>query len=218
MDPEPELNPKARQELVNLQLTEEKLRQELLDLRRPYLFRNPQLFTAFIASVGAIVGALVLISGNYYNVQRERNALLADETKRMNEDSLRAKKDADATKSAAETTRAQADKAKKEADAIKEEAEATKSAAEITKAEADIKVRDSNHEIEHANGILAETTNRMKDAQSDLESVQLAAAAEELFAKGTVREFATEEEALLAKRGIVDGRAAAIKAWNKKHT
>src|SRR5579863_6608080 len=190
MDPEPELNPKARQELVNLQLTEEKLRQELLDLRRPYLFRNPQLFTAFIASVGAIVGALVLISGNYYNVQRERNALLADETKRMNEDSLR----------------------------IKEEADATKSAAEITKAEADIKVRDSNHELEHANGILAETTNRMKDAQSDLESVQLAAAAEELFAKGTVREFATEEEALLAKRGIVDGRAAAIKAWNKKHT
>ena len=36
------------QETINLRLTGEKLRQGLLDLRRPYVFRNPQLRAHYV--------------------------------------------------------------------------------------------------------------------------------------------------------------------------
>jgi hypothetical protein len=110
MAPPPEPSPtppdlKAQQDIINMRLAEEKLRQELLDLRRPYLFRNPQLLTALIASVGAIVGAIVLINGDFYNVQKERNALLADKTDRLRADAEKGKTDAAQIMAAADRTK-----------------------------------------------------------------------------------------------------------------
>src|SRR3954452_14244543 len=69
--PEPSSGKTVRdaQELTNLRLTEEKLRQDLLDLRRPYLFRNPQLLTALITSVGALVAVSLLVEENYFKTR-----------------------------------------------------------------------------------------------------------------------------------------------------
>lgn len=100
--PEPQLpDPKTQQEIINLRLAEEKLRQELLDLRRPYLLRNAQLLTALITSIGAIIGVSLLIEENYFKTREQRNAFQEEQTKRLNADAkdavekaAQAKKDA----------------------------------------------------------------------------------------------------------------------------
>ena len=64
---------KNQQEIINLRLTEDKLRQELVDLRRPNLFRNSQLLTALITSIGAIIGVSLLLEDNYFKIREQRN-------------------------------------------------------------------------------------------------------------------------------------------------
>src|SRR4051794_38580908 len=95
--PEPSSGKTVRdaQELTNLRLTEEKLRQDLLDLRRPYLFRNPQLLTALITSVGALVAVSLLVQENYFKIREERNNLQAAKTAQLDREAADARKRAE---------------------------------------------------------------------------------------------------------------------------
>jgi hypothetical protein len=79
---------------MNLKLTEEKLRQELIDLRRPYLLRNAQLLTALITSLGAIIGVSLLVEENYFKTREQRNAFQEEQTKRLNAEAKDALADA----------------------------------------------------------------------------------------------------------------------------
>lgn len=74
-------------EIRNLELAEQKLLQELADLRRPYLLRNSQLLSslvtsiaAFITAIAAIIGGYVLIRGNYFQLEDALNKQQAQET------------------------------------------------------------------------------------------------------------------------------------------
>jgi len=77
---------KLQQELKNLQLAEEKARQELLDLHRPYLLRNPQLLTALITTLGAIIGISILVSDNYFKAREQLNKLTEEKTVRIKQE------------------------------------------------------------------------------------------------------------------------------------
>ena len=110
MNPQPEPlpnaapDPKTQQEIINLALAEEKLRQELLDLHRPYLFRHPELLTALIASIGAIIGVSMLISDNYFKIRDERYALQDKLNNLQAERTAATKAEAEKTKEEAENT------------------------------------------------------------------------------------------------------------------
>src|SRR5262249_38879755 len=56
---------------------------------RPYLLRNPQLLTALIPSVGALVGLFLLVEGNYFSLREERNRLQELQTQRTKDDADR---------------------------------------------------------------------------------------------------------------------------------
>jgi WD40 repeat protein len=86
--------PGETQEAINLRLTGEKIRWELVDLQRPYLFRNPQLLTALISSLGALIVAGMLIEDKYYAIQKLLNDKQAAETKQLNADAETAKANA----------------------------------------------------------------------------------------------------------------------------
>jgi hypothetical protein len=86
---------KLRQETENLRLTEEKLKLELAELRRPYILRNPQMLTALITSVGSIIGVSILIGHNYCKTRDELNNLQAEKTARLEQDAKRATEDSD---------------------------------------------------------------------------------------------------------------------------
>src|ERR1017187_6200361 len=167
MDTQPESSPDATpdreaQEIVNLRLTEETLRQQLMDLRRPYLFRNPQLLTALITSIGAIIGVFLLVQGNYFKNVEENNRLQAEKTERV---------------------RADAKQASDSAELARQAAAKTMTAAVKTEAEADKKVSASRQKIKAARDLLFATRRQLDDAQIDLDSRALAAKAEELVAK-----------------------------------
>src|ERR1022692_3921718 len=60
---------------------------ELRELRRPYFVRNPQTTTALIATVGAIVGTVVLLQNNYFQNLSAANQFKEQEAKLIERDS-----------------------------------------------------------------------------------------------------------------------------------
>jgi DNA-binding transcriptional regulator PaaX len=149
---------KTLQKITNLQLSEEKLRQELLDLRRPYLFRNPQLLTALITTIGAGFGLYLLVTEDYFKVREQRNAFQEEQTKRLN---------------------VEAKAAKDRADEEKQEAAAIKAQADATKAEAQKTVSDSNRKIIAAGRLAAAAIKGAEDLELEVASRELASKAEE---------------------------------------
>ena len=144
------------QELINLRLTEEKLRQELNELRRPYIFRNSQLLTALITTVGAIIGVSMLISDNYFKIRDQLNVQQATETKRLNAEALKAKEEAA--------------KSQTEADAAKAKAAET--------------IKTATQQAKAANDLVVATQTHLDTLQARAESLELASQAEEAFARG----------------------------------
>lgn len=106
---------KVQQELKNLQVAEEKTRQELLDLHRPYLLRNPQLLTALITTLGAIIGISILVSDNYFKAREQLNKLTEEKTARIKQEAEAAI--ADSRTKQREAAEASANAAKQTADA-----------------------------------------------------------------------------------------------------
>jgi WD40 repeat protein len=154
--PPPDLG--AEQESINLRLAGEKLRQELVDLRRPYLFRNPQLLTALITTIGAGFGLYLLISDDYFKVREQRNAFQQEQTERLK-------------------TEAQA--VKEKADQDQAEAARKMAIAEATKAEAEKKVSESNRQVIAAHDAAAAASRRSKVLELEVDSRELASKAEE---------------------------------------
>jgi hypothetical protein len=97
-------------EVKNLELQTQKSQKELDDLKRPYLMRNASLLTALITTIGATIGAAILVSNNYYQVIKERSAL-ADETLRLREaETKRLEQESQSRIQEAETLRKSAEK------------------------------------------------------------------------------------------------------------
>src|ERR1035441_4264626 len=113
---------KTQQEIINLRLAEEKLQHELLDLRRPYLLRNPQLLTALIASVGAIIGVLMLVHENYFKAREQNNVFQEKETNQIKAAAFQAKQEAAAIAEEAKHMIAAAEQARTAAAAMAEKA------------------------------------------------------------------------------------------------
>lgn len=152
MAPQPEKPPstdpdRQTQEIINQLLIEQKLRQELQDLKRPYLFRNPQLLTALITSIGAIIGVSMLVSENYFKVREVNNALQERETKRLNEE---------------------ATEAARHAAQVNQDASRIIAAANQTKAEAEKRIRESKLETKAADDQLLATRRQLNDVKGDL--------------------------------------------------
>ncbi len=147
---------KLQQELKNLQVAEEKMRQELIELRRPYLFRNPQLLTALITTLGAIIGISILVSDNYFKAREQLNKLTEEKTARV-------KIESENTSKAAEKAVADA-KAK-----LIEAADTMKQATQIT-ASAQQQIKDAERHIDDANlkRIAAETSAAHAERQTKI--------------------------------------------------
>jgi hypothetical protein len=194
--------PSETQEAINLQLTGDKLRRELADLQRPYLFRNPQLLTALISSVGAVIVAGMLIKDKYYSIIDQRNQLQATLTAQLNLEAKKATEEAANARAEAAASVAAAEVAKSKAatEAAKARAEATASvaAAETAKSKAATAI--------------AEAARRTKVAND-----QLIAAQRDLDAEVGSREFASKAEERLSGDPTA-ARDLAIKAWQRKHT
>lgn len=187
---------KTQQEIKNLRLTETKLQQELLDLRRPYLLRNPQLFTALIASIGAIISVSILIGDNYYKTREELNNLQAEKTAHLDQDAKRA---GDAARSAL----LDAGEKVKAADRIKMDADST--------------IRESDRQVKLAEEGLKATRASLKNLDEERNSLALAAKAESLVSEGqanTAQDVATaawsQKHTSPAQKAIVDAYALPI--------
>jgi hypothetical protein len=121
---------KSAQELANLKLAGEKLRIELEDLARPYLFRNPGLFTASITAIGALAAAALLIYNNYNQVVRERNQLEEEKTAKLKSEADADRRDANDKKLQATAMRSDADRLKTQAQQVQQSARDKIAAAE----------------------------------------------------------------------------------------
>jgi WD40 repeat protein len=148
---------KAQQEIRNLRLTEEKIQRELLDLRRSYLLRNPQLLTASITSIGAIIAAFILIGDNYYKTREELNQLQSEKTARLN---------------------VEAQQARENAKTALLDAGAKIKAAEDIRADADRIISQSNKQVEAAKQDLRFTKASLTALEKERQSLEYAAKAE----------------------------------------
>ena len=137
------MSEKEAQELRNLRLAEDKLTRELSELSRPYLFRNPQLLTALITSIGALITIFILAQNNYFESRKELNEL-------RNEKAEKAEKAADKASSEAATKLEQADQLKSVAEAAKKEADRLAQEAAVTKANAVETIAATKKEVEIA--------------------------------------------------------------------
>jgi chromosome segregation ATPase len=170
-------------EIENLRLTGEKIRRELLDLRRPYLFRNSQLLTALITSIGAIVGLSILISEDYFKAVLARNQLLELQAKE-------AMVEATKNGSAADAKKAEADAKMVEADALAAKANRAMAAANASKIKADAKQHEAEgdiqkyqQQVEAARRQLTTMSSRSKEVQEKLRAANdLEKAAHDAFA------------------------------------
>jgi WD40 repeat protein len=87
---------KRKREIEKIELEKDKLREEIRELKRPYLFRNAQLLTAAIASIGAVITLSIALQKDYFGMlvdQARREKVIADD----------AKKDADSQKNKADS-------------------------------------------------------------------------------------------------------------------
>ena len=171
---------KTQQEIINLRLAEEKLQHELLDLRRPYLLRNPQLLTALIASVGAIIGVLMLVHENYFKAREQNNVFQEKETNQIKAAAFQAKQEAAAIAEEAKHMIAAAEQARTAAAAMAEKAGREQQDAAKIIAEANKTKAEANRQAEAARARLAAALQRADDIQAGVKSRELAAEAEEL--------------------------------------
>ena len=165
------------QEVINLRLTGQKIEQEVLDLRRPYLLRNSQLITAAITSIGAIAGLVVLVSGDYFNAVKARYELLELQAQV-------AKKEADAKTAEANNEMNSAKQMVQEAnslraEAVQEQQEAIKKiqkskditvTAEQKQQEAKKKILEAHKQIHDVNEWLGSVTRRSSEIQKKLKA------------------------------------------------
>lgn len=184
------------------------------DLKRPYLLRNPQLLTALITSIGAIIGVFLLVSDSYFKAREQNNAFQERETKRLNEE---------------------AKEAGRNASQAEQDASRLIAAANQTKAEAEKRIRESKLETKVANDQLLAARKQLGDVKGDL----ALAHAQQLLASALRDDFAflnrlgatardpdylpskAEQEAISAhdaefQRQLSAARKAAIEAWSEK--
>jgi hypothetical protein len=135
---------KAAQELINLQLAAEKTRIEIAQLQRPFIVSNPQLVTAVVTTVGALVGAYILISQNYF--QSLRTSI--DATRLLSDQSVTA---AEQKRQIAEKLEAEAATKTNTAQADLEKAQELRRTAEQTEREAAARIKQANNQILEAN-------------------------------------------------------------------
>jgi WD40 repeat protein len=186
---------KDKQDLTNTRLQEEKLRLELIDLRRPYLLRNPQLLTALITSIGAVIGVSLLLGENYFKIREERNNLQAQRTAQL-EDKAR---EASLT---AETATKNSENAIRRADLKLQEAAKIEGDATTKRKEADSVIKKSQREIIAVKGRLLANQEQLANLEVEVQARRLAAEAEELF-QGRQYRLAREK---------------ALQAWKHKQT
>jgi hypothetical protein len=111
-------NDKLRREIAKLDLEAEKLRRDIDESKRTYLWRNPQVLPAAIAAFGAIIGIGVATYVNYWTMVKQQADFASQDAKRQQEVAAIQRKDAEQLKTEADTIRSKAEETKKQAEEI----------------------------------------------------------------------------------------------------
>jgi hypothetical protein len=157
---------KLRREIGKLDLETLKLRQDLDDAGRPYIFRNSQLLTTAIATLGAVIGFYVAFQKDYFGMlQREASFEKEQAAQSMNL--------ADQSGKEAKTKQEEADRAQALADAKLQTAEDKNKKAEAMREAAQKTMADIRNQVASAREQAVQATRKKDRAVVQLASLLL---------------------------------------------
>jgi len=144
-------DPKEAREIQKLDLEIAKLKSDVAESQRPYLWRNPQVIPTAIATLAAVIGLGLGLYFNYFNILREK----ADLDQKL----------ANVSKDQADQKRADADKARKSADLALQEAKKAQLVADQKRADADKATKSADLALQEAKKAQLVADQTMKDAK-----------------------------------------------------